>query len=195
MSQELIRRLAESPVEGMNKNLKKRSFLKYMLGATTLAGGIGLLSKQKAKAEGVPYMWVHGTSVQVERPELTNTILWQGYFTYIEGKPNTSNWFHFSIPTLATTNNEQVQGGIVFFNTGSNNVAVTNMHLYVFSEKIAANDSLNVYGSNSVASITLPTPRSTAYGPVGISINVKFGAASPLYIEFVAAAGLFNNLY
>jgi len=179
-----------------SKNIKKRHLLKY-LGAGTLAGGMGLFFKQKAQAQGhtsgVPYVYMHGTSVQVERPDLTTSILRQGFYTTIQGQANTFNWFHFAIPTLVITGNERVKGCQVYFNTGSNNVVMKSVHLYISNQKVAANDNLNIYGTNGFGAITL---NSSVYpsGPVGISVGVNFGAASPLYIQFIGASGQFENL-
>lgn len=174
------------------KTFKKRNLLKY-LGAGALAGGIGLFARQKAEAEGVPYVYMHGTSVQVERPDLTTSILRQGFYTTIEGQPNTFNWFHFAIPTMVATSNVKVTGGQVYFNTGSNNVVMKSVHLYVGSQKVSAKDNLNLYGANGFGYITLNTPV-PPNGGVGISVGVNFGGGTPRYIQFLFAAGTFNNL-
>lgn len=176
----------------ISKTLKKRNFFKY-LGVGALAGGVGLFAKQKAQAVGVPYVYMHGTSVEVERPDLTTSILRQGFYTTIQGKANTFNWFHFAIPTIVVTSNVQLTGGQVYFNTGSNNVKVQSVHLYVGSQKVGARDNLNLYGNDGFGYVTLNTPVSP-YGAVGISVGVNFGAASPLYIQFLFAASTFNNL-
>lgn len=180
--------------EIISKKFKKRNLLKY-LGAGGLFGGIGLFAKQKAQAQssGVPYVYMHGTSVQVEYTDRIESILRQGFYTTIVGKPNTFNWFHFAIPTIVATSNVKLTGGQVYFNTGSNNVVMRNVHLYVGSQKVGASDNLNLYGNNGFGFVTLNTPVSP-YGGVGISVGVNFGTASSRYIQFLFAAGTFTNL-
>ncbi len=184
------------PKKIISQPFSKRNLLKY-LGAGTLAGGMSLFLKEKAQAQGhsagVPYVYMHGTSVEVEYTDRIESILRQGFYTTIVGKPNTFNWFHFAIPTIVITGNERVQGAQVLFRTGSSNVAMKNFHLYVGTEKVGASDNLNLYGNNGFGYITLSTP-AYPYGPVGISVGVSFGAASPRYIQFLQASGQFQNL-
>jgi len=183
--------------KNISTKLNKRHLLKY-LGAGALVGGIGLVAKEKAQAQGhssgAPYLYIHGTSVQVEYTDRIANIFRRGYYTTIEGKPNTFNWFHFAIPSLAITGQEKVQGGFVYFSTGSNNVAVRNLHLYVFTKKVAASDNLNLFGNNPLCYVPVNPPYPLYFGPVGISVGVSFGTGTPNYINFLGAAGVFQNL-
>jgi hypothetical protein len=185
------------PGKIISTKLNKRNLLKY-LGVGALAGGSGLFVKQKAQAQGhtsgSPYVYMHGTSVQVEYTDRIASIYRRGFYTTIEGKPNTFNWFHFAIPTLAITGREKVKGGFVYFSTGSSNVAVKNLHLFVFTQRVAARDNLNLHGDNPQAYVPVNPPYPLYYGPVGITIGVNFGPESPRYINFIGAAGVFENL-
>ncbi|MFB8792155.1 MAG: DUF6623 family protein [Potamolinea sp.] len=180
----------------ISTRLNKRHLLKY-LGAGAVAGGIGLFAKEKAQAQGhtsaVPYVYMHGTSVQVEYTDRIESILRQGFYTTIVGKPNTFNWFHFAIPTLVITGKEKVKGVQVLFRTDSNNVVMKNVHLYIGTQKVSPKDNLNLYGSNGFGYITLNTPVS-ASGPVGISVGVSFGATANRSIQFLQASGQFEDL-
>jgi hypothetical protein len=180
----------------ISTKLNKRHLLKY-LGAGALAGGVGLFAKEKAQAQhtsGSPYVYVHGTSVQVEYTDRIASIFRRGFYTTIEGKPNSFNWFHFAIPSLVITGQEKVKGGFIYFSTASNNVAVKNLHLYVMSQKVGASDNLNLYGDNPLAYVPVNPPYLLVYGPVNISIGVNFGAGTPNYINFLGAAGVIENL-
>ena len=50
-------------------------------------------------------VWAHGTSVQVEYPDKLESHARKGWGTRLLGKYQTKNWFHFSIPTVALTDN------------------------------------------------------------------------------------------
>ncbi|MGH9194771.1 MAG: DUF6623 family protein, partial [Acidimicrobiia bacterium] len=56
-------------------------------------------------------MWVHGTSIEVEVPNQIEDLRRFGFFTRITGKPNTTNWFHFAIPTPVIVDNDRKEVG------------------------------------------------------------------------------------
>jgi hypothetical protein len=178
--------------EVISKALKKRNLLKY-LGIGAVAGGVGLFSKQKAEAATNTYAFVHGLSVWVERPDLTTSIYRQGFATTIQGQPNTNNLFHFAIPTVVPSTNVRLTGGIVNFTTGSSNVVVKSLGLYIFTERVAAIDNLNLYGANQGGYLPVNPPRYPG-AAVTLSVGVSFGSGSAGYVQFFQAAGIFDNI-
>lgn len=178
--------------EVISKALKKRNLLKYV-GIGAVAGGVGLFSKQKAEAATNTYAFVHGLSVWVERPDLTTSIYRQGFATTIEGQPNTYNLFHFAIPTVVTRTSVRLTGGIVNFATGSNNVVVRTLALYIYTDRVAEVNNLNLFGANQGGYLAVNPPRYPA-AAVSLSVGVNFGPGSPRYIQFFQAAGIFDNI-
>jgi hypothetical protein len=123
--------------------------------------------------------WVHGTSIQVEVPENLESVRRFGFFTRIIGKPNTTNWLHFAIPTPVIVNNVRKTFGpcMLRFSTGGTDAMVRDVHLYDGEARVAAHDSVNLSGSQGFTRFGVAHAPKVLWG-VGISIGVRFGASS-----------------
>lgn len=44
-------------------------------------------------------MWTHGHTMKVEDPAGLSGVWRAGFFARAVGRPNTTNWFHFAVPT------------------------------------------------------------------------------------------------
>jgi hypothetical protein len=133
--------------------------------------------------------YIHGTSIQIEIPEQIEFIRRSGSFTRIMGKPNTSNWFHFAIPTPVIVDNDRKQVGpiILRFRTGSTAV-VRDIHIYDGETRIMAHDGVNLSGNNLFAKFGVAHSPAVIWG-IGISIGVTFGGgtSNQRAIDFIAA--------
>lgn len=91
----------------MSDKLNRRNFLRRLTGAPVIVpAAVGLTTSglwvPEAKAsEGVDrlFFFTHGTSVQVENPELVTSMKRFAFGTYVRQAAGTANWFHFAIPT------------------------------------------------------------------------------------------------
>ena len=135
--------------------------------------------------------WVHGTSVEVEFPDRLNLFSKKGFYTLVEGKPDTTNWFHFALPTPVIVDNKRLklESVILMFVTQPDAV-VTNVHIYDGYSKIEAFDGLAMTGSHLFERFDVLNLL-VRYG-IGISIGVKFGIQTTNHLmAFVSAGGDF----
>jgi len=127
-------------------------------------------------------MWVHGHSMQIENPERLDLQKRMGFYMQVRGKPFTSNWFHFAIPTPVIVDGKRLIVGSVMirFRTGPG-ASVYAVHIYDGETKIAAHDGLNLspQGGFVWPRFDVPAHPDIKWG-LGISIGVKFGDGANL---------------
>ncbi len=119
--------------------------------------------------------WIHGVNIQVEWPWLLEWIYRAGFGTRLKGKPGTTNWFHFAIPTpvIVDSKRYKVDSVMLRFTTGSVASIVRHIHVYDGERRIATHNNVNLTGSHGFERFTVPNkPR--IYWGVGISIGVEF---------------------
>ena len=138
-------------------------------GIRTIYGGYAI--------ESAP--WIHGTSIQVEYPDRLERIARAGFYTYLYGKPNTSNWFHFALPTPVIQNKKRLKVvcAILRFRTFSNKAVVNHVHIYDGYSKIASHNNINLSGNNWFKKFGVAHKPSVYWG-MGISIGVSFKSGS-----------------
>ena len=134
--------------------------------------------------------WIHGTSIQVEYPERLESIRRAGFYSYITGKANTSNWFHFAIPTPVIVDKKRLRivCAILRFRTLSNNAIVKHVHIYDGYTKIASHNNVNLTGGQWFKKFGV-AHKPHVYWGLGISLGIKFksGSASQRRIDLVSA--------
>ena len=134
--------------------------------------------------------WVHGTSIQIEVPENLEFVRRMGFFTRIVGKPGTTNWFHFALPTPVIVNDVRKTFGVCMlrFQTGGPQATVRDVHLYDGEVRVAAHDGVNLSGSHGLARFGVAHAPKLLWG-AGISIGVTFGqgTAAQRTMDFIAA--------
>jgi peptidoglycan hydrolase-like protein with peptidoglycan-binding domain len=134
--------------------------------------------------------WVHGTAVTVEHPTQMESVRRFGFFTRLIGKPNTTNWFHFAIPTPVIVNNDRKVLGpcMLRFQTGGTNAVVRDVHIYDGEVRVAAHDGINLSGSQPFTRFGIAHGPEVLWG-VGISIGVRYGAgtAAQRTIDLISA--------
>lgn len=135
-------------------------------------------------------MWVHGTSIQIEYPDRIEWMQRFGFFTRIRGRANTTNWFHFAIPTPVIVDNDRKLVGpiILRFRTGSANAVVRDVHVFDGEARIAAHNDLNLSGDHFFERFGVAHSPPALWG-IGITIGVTFGggSADERNMDFIAA--------
>ncbi|MCC5947981.1 MAG: matrixin family metalloprotease [Nitriliruptoraceae bacterium] len=123
--------------------------------------------------------WIHGTGVQVEVDDNVESIRRYGFYTRIIGKPNTTNWYHFAIPTPVIVAGSRLNWhrALLRFVTGSTSTVVRDVHVYDGSSRIIAHQAVNLGGSNAMAVFGVPH-KPPVYWGAGISIGVTTGAGT-----------------
>ena len=123
--------------------------------------------------------WTHGVALAVELKENVESLRRFGFFTRVVGKPNTTNWYHFAIPTpvISKGNRLAFARAMLRLITGSSNTVVRDVHIYDGSSRIAAHQAVNLAGSQPFAVFGVPHKPDVFWG-AGISIGVSTGTGS-----------------
>lgn len=135
-------------------------------------------------------MWVHGTDITVELPGNVESIRRYGFFTRVVGVANTTNWYHFAIPTPVITNGNRLAfaRAMLRFVTGGTKAVVRDVHIYDGSARIAAHQAVNLSGSQPFATFGVAHKPDVFWG-AGISVGVTTGAgtATERRTDFISA--------
>ena len=123
-------------------------------------------------------LWVHGLSAEIEYPDLINSKIQKGYSVSIQGKPSTSNWLHFAVPTPEIVDDRRMRPQSVLFRykkSGGGSIAA--VHLYDGETKITSDDnpaeSVGDEGWNRIRVKVKKGVNGVHWG-IGISIKLTF---------------------
>ena len=135
-------------------------------------------------------MWTHGVDLHVEVDANVESLQRFGFFTRVVGRPNTTNWYHFAIPTpvIVKGNRLAFARAMLRLVTGGTNAVVRDVHIYDGSSRIAAHQAVNLSGSLPFAVFGIPHKPDVFWG-AGISIGVTTGAgtAAQRRMDFISA--------
>ena len=138
-------------------------------------------------------MWAHGHGMAVEVPGNIKSEWRAGFFIRLVGKPNTTNWLHFAIPTAVIVNDNRlrINSALLRFRCGSLSADVTNLHVFDGENRVFAADNLNLSPTAvgmHVQRWVLPNKPDVFWG-VGVTVGVRFGGATDAQntMEFAAA--------
>jgi hypothetical protein len=137
-------------------------------------------------------MWVHGSSVEAESPNLLLIETKKGFYTIFEGKAGTRNWFHYAIPTPVIVSNSRLKLDSVMIKFLAHpDVWVTNVHIYDGYRRIKTYDGLRLTGNHLFERFDV-LDRYVAYG-IGVSVGVRFGLnkSKRHFIRFLSAGADF----
>jgi hypothetical protein len=134
--------------------------------------------------------WVHGTDVHVEVDANVESLVRFGFFTRILGRPNTTNWYHFAIPTpvIVQGNRLAFARAMLRFVTGGTAAVVRDVHIYDGSDRIAAHNGVNLSGNQPFTKFGVAHKPDVSWG-AGISIGVTTGTgtAAERQIDLISA--------
>ncbi len=134
--------------------------------------------------------WIHGTSIQVEFPDRLESITRAGFYTYLVGRTNTTNWFHFAVPTPVILDRVRLSVicAILRFRTFSTNAIVRDVHIYDGFTRIATHNGINLSGDQWFVKFGVAHKPQIFWG-LNISIGVQFngGTAAQRRMDFVSA--------
>lgn len=172
------------------REMLKRSGMGVVAGAA-----VGALAAPSARAAdeadfNISYAsWIHGHSMQVEYPDRIASEWRAGFGITVEGKPGTTNWFHFAIPTPVIIDDVRLRADKVMlrFKTGSVDAFVRHVHVYDGEKLIAAHNDVNLSKENLFVGFVVPDRPLVLWG-LGISIGVGFGVEMmDHHMDFIAA--------
>jgi peptidoglycan hydrolase-like protein with peptidoglycan-binding domain len=138
-------------------------------GITSLYGGFSISHA----------MWTHGVDLQVEVDGNVESIRRFGFYTRVVGRADTTNWYHFAIPTpvIVGGNRLTICRAMLRLVTGGTSAVVRDVHIYDGSARIAAHQFGNLSGSQAFVPFGVPHKPNVFWG-VGISIGVTTGQGS-----------------
>jgi hypothetical protein len=127
--------------------------------------------------------------MQIEYPDRIASMRRAGFSIDVEGKPGTTNWFHFAIPTPVIIDDVRLRADKVLlrFTTGSVDAFVRHVHVYDGEKLIAEHNNVNLSKENPLAGFVVPDRPLILLG-LGISIGVAFGVEMmDHHMDFIAA--------
>ena len=135
-------------------------------------------------------MWAHGHSMQIEFPDSIAKVWKAGFYMEVEGKPDSTNWFHFAIPTTVIVDDRRLRVGSVMLllETLSAGAIVRDVHIYDGDTKIAQHNGVNVTGNAGFVRFDVPTHPPVKWG-IGISVGVTFKSGSASRVMRFKSAG------
>jgi len=124
-------------------------------------------------------MWTHGTDLHVEVDANVESIRRFGFYTRVVGRPNTTNWYHFAVPTpvIVSGNRLGICRAMLRLVTGGTSAVVRDVHVYDGEARIAAHQFVNLSGSVPFAAFGVAHKPDILWG-VGISVGVSTGAGT-----------------
>jgi hypothetical protein len=143
-------------------------------GAHGIAGDTGPFTVEKLKL--VHAMWTHGHGAEIQYPNRLAYDRRYGFFIRLKGKPFTSNWIHFQVPTPVIVDSRRLRAGSVMvrFRTGPG-ASVHAVHVYDGERRIATHNNLNLTSTSfKWPRFDIPKHPHIRWG-LGISVGVKFG--------------------
>jgi len=179
----------QGPIHQANRRELLRLSGMGVLGGVA-AGSLITTNARAASAVKIAHaMWIHGHSMQIEYPDRLASQWRAGFSITVEGKPGSTNWFHFAIPTPVIVDDVRLRADSVMlrFKTGSVDAWVRDVHVYDGEKLIAAHDKVNLSKDHLFERFLIPDRPEALWG-IGISIGVACGVEMmDHHLEFIAA--------
>ena len=134
--------------------------------------------------------WVHGTDIKVEYPDHLDGIRRAGFYTYMYGKANSTNWLHFAVPAPVIVDGRRLRiaRAMIRCRTSSNKAIIKHVHIYDGYSRIATHNDVNLTRNNWFAKFGV-AHKPYIYWGLGISLGVEFesGTIGDRRMDFVSA--------
>ena len=138
-------------------------------------------------------MWTHGHGAAVEFPDRMQSEWRAGFFLRLVGRPNTTNWIHFGIPTPVIVNDNRlvIDSALVRLRSLSTQADLTNVHVFDGENRVAAHDGLNHSPTSwQMLRFAVPNRPEVRWG-IGVTLGVRFtGTTEQQNTLEIAAAGV-----
>jgi hypothetical protein len=143
--------------------------------------------------------WTHGVNVQIEYPDRIVGITGNehaeprrsGWGTLICQKENTTNWFHFAIPTPVIINNQEATLKFIRFRAEINETARIDRIHFRHDNRIILSREFNI--TNCSVDETIQSPKTIIRRSLALCVHISFlpGDARGMVI-FKGAGGGFG---
>ena len=138
-------------------------------GIRSLYGGPGALENAT---------WIHGNAALIEHPSRLESQRYYGFFNRVVGKPNTTNWIHFALPTPVIEDGIRLNMDRFMLRavTGSQ-ATLRDVHIRDGERVVSLQNGVNLKGSLSFAKFGVASMPDVRWG-ISVSLGFSFGAGS-----------------
>ena len=143
--------------------------------------------------------WTHGVNVQIEYPdriagrteEEAAEPRRSGWGTLVYQKENTTNWFHFAIPTPVIMNNQEANLRFIRLRAEINETARIDMIHFRHDNRIILSREVNI--SNRSVDETIQSPKTLIRRSLALCVHISFLSGDTRgMVIFKGAGGAFN---
>jgi hypothetical protein len=144
-------------------------------------------------------LWTHGVNVQIEYPDriVASTEAdyagprRSGWGTLVKQEKNTTNWFHFAIPTPVIIDNQEVALQFIRLRAEINETARIDIIHFRHDNRIILSQDVNI--TNCSVDETFPSPKTIIRRGLALCLHISFlpGDARGMVI-FKGAGGAFS---
>jgi hypothetical protein len=144
-------------------------------------------------------LWTHGVNVKIEYPDRIVGMAGDeraeprrsGWGTLVHQKKNTTNWFHFAIPTPVIIDNQEAELRFIRLRAEINENARIDMIHFRHDNRIIYSQEVNI--TNSSVDETFQSPRTVIRRGVALCIHVSFLSGDTRgMVIFKGAGGAFS---
>jgi hypothetical protein len=143
--------------------------------------------------------WTHGVNVQIEYPDRIFGITGDefaeprrsGWGTLVYQKENTTNWFHFAIPTPVIINNQEATLRFIRLRAEINETARIDMIHFRHDNRIILSREVNI--TNCSVDETIQSPKTIIQRSLALCVHISFLSGDTRgMVIFKGAGGAFN---
>lgn len=138
-------------------------------GIQSLYGGPGALENAT---------WIHGNAALVEHPGNLESQRYFGFFNRVIGKPGTTNWIHFALPTPVIEDGRRLDLDRFMLRAVMGSAAtLRDVHIRDGERVVALHNGVNLSGTQAFAKFGVASMPSVLWG-VSVSLGYTFGRGS-----------------
>lgn len=138
-------------------------------GIQSLYGGPGALENAT---------WVHGNAAVIEHPSRVESQRHFGFYNRIIGKPNTTNWIHFALPTPVIEDGTRLNIDRFMLRATTGSAAILrDVHIRDGERVISLQNEVNLSGGLSFAKFGVASVPDVRWG-ISVSLGFDFGTGS-----------------
>lgn len=149
-------------------------------GIQSLYGGPGALENAT---------WIHGNAAVIEHPANVESQRYYGFYNRVVGKPNTTNWIHFALPTPVIEDGTRLNlDRFMLRAVMGSNATLRDVHIRDGERVVALHNGVNLTGSQGFAKFGVASMPDVLWG-VCVSLGYTFGGgdAASRRVELISA--------
>ena len=151
-----------------------------ILGIQSLYGGPGTLENAS---------WIHGNAALVELPANVESQRYYGFYNRIVGKPGTTNWIHFALPTPVIEDGVRlVLDRFMLRAVLGEATTLRDVHIRDGERVVALHNDVNATGTLSFARFGVASMPAVSWGvSVSLGFTTGKGSAAARRIDLISA--------